>query len=139
MSTALDARVNALFDFAAAAPDGFTIDDACHHLRCTRAQVRDAIRQLRLALADDTINLICEPASYLEQWTYRLVGNYDDAKGWAANRISDCRTRMVTIKGVAASVVLGTDGRTIEGKQAKKIARTLGFLIEELADIDGAA
>jgi hypothetical protein len=128
-------RMEKLFDLAAFNADGFTIDDAAAALGCSTQQVRTAVSDLRSFLADDSINLVCEPGRHLEQWIYRLVGNFDDARGWTANRIGDAEARLLTLKAVATSVMAGTDGRTLEGKRAKVMVKALGRLVEDLGEI----
>ena len=93
------------------------------------------VRRLRLVFAGDDINLVCEPQMLREPWVYKLVGNVEDARSWSTNRISDIETRLETIQAVAESLTNATDGRTIEGRKARKIHRTLGYLIGELAEI----
>lgn len=128
-------RMEKLFDLAAFNADGFTVEDAAAALGCSPQLVSTAIRDLRSFLADDSINLICEPAGFLAPWVYRLVGNFDEARGWTANRIGDAEARLLTLQAVATSVLTGTDGRTIEGKRAKIMVKALGRLVEDLGEL----
>jgi len=128
-------KIAALYDLAADRPEGFTYIDVEEHLGWGRQTFFGVVRQLRLVFADDEINLICEPDGYLEPWRYKLVGNVDAARGWSTNRIGDIETRLETIQSVAETLTKATDGRTIEGRKARKIHRTLGYLIGELAEI----
>jgi hypothetical protein len=130
-------QIAALFDFAADKPEGFTYIDVRATLGWQRDQFVKVARQLRLVFADDQINLVCEPQGSCEPWRYKLVGNVEDARAWSSNRIGDIETRLETIKAVAETLTNATDGRTIEGRKARKIHRTLGYLIGELSEIDG--
>jgi hypothetical protein len=127
--------IGLLFDFAVANPDGFTIDEACDSLAWSRPQFGLMVRKLRLILGSDEINLICEPTGTLGPWTYRLVGNYDDARVWVTNRIDDLTSRLETIHSIAASAMKAADGRSVQGRKARKIESTISYLLRELEDI----
>ena len=126
-----------LFDFAVTRPDGFTNEEALPVLNLKRIeQFNKAVRRLRLILEDDTIQLVCDPQGSGEDWLYRLVGNLDDAGPWVNNRLRDLNARLETQHAVAKSLVTATDGRTIEGRKARLVAKTLGRLREDLDDVD---
>lgn len=131
--------VDALFDYAVANPDGFTIADFADAAGIKVASAQDAVTRLRKALGSDTINLICAPTTPGQKWEYRLVGTLDDAKWWASNRLDDAETRLTTINSVANSLVSATDGRTVEGRRARTIRKVVGRLIEDLQDIHAEA
>ena len=137
MMGATTARAGLLFDYAVAHPDGFTVDDVKSEFGWSADQTNRAARALRMILAEDTINLVCDPSGQRTRWRYRLVGNLEDAKPWASNRLRDIENRLETICGVAKSIAAATDGRSTEGRRARKIYKTLDYLHGELADIDG--
>ena len=90
--------------------------------------VTDAIRWLRHTLADtEDLNLVCHPQQKGE-WKYQLVGNIEQARPWITNRMADCKTRLVTIRGVAASV---------EGREARIIKKGISRILEDIEDLDG--
>jgi hypothetical protein len=130
-----------IFDFAATRPEGFTraeLNEAIgYHPRCTLDR---AIRQLRLILADDdSINLIAnKPPIAGGQWVYQLVGTVADATWWSNNRRRDCETRLRTILAVNRSVAAGTAPRTIDGRRARLMDKSLTRLIEDLDELNAA-
>ena len=137
--TPLAERVGDLFDYAVAHPDGFTYVDVENDLGWDRGLFSWVARNLRAEFADDSVNLICEPQGQYEPWLYRLVGTADDARIWSTNRIADLEGRLHTMASVSESVKNATDGRTTEGRKARKINRTLVRLIEDLEDIANGA
>lgn len=127
-----DDRAGQLFDFAVINPEGFTNEDAMTALGWGLSTFNKATRTLRLILADDSITLVCDPVGENERWRYRLVGTYEDSRGWSSNRIRDMEARIETIRAVALSIVTATDGRTSSGRKARLIVAVLGALREQL-------
>jgi hypothetical protein len=137
VSPARIARRDALFDFLAANPDGATLNEISAALQCRVAHSRGAVSDLRLFLGDtDSVNVPCVPAGPGEQYTYRLVGTFDETREWIANRINDTESRMDTMRSVMASVVAATtatpDIDPIDARRASLIERGLRHLIEDL-------
>lgn len=130
-------KVSLLFDFAATKPEGFTYLDVDEKLGWSRDFFVRVARDLRLMFKGDTITLTCEPGGHGLPWIYKLVGNYDGARPWATNRIGDMESRLETVHAVAETLVNATDGRSQDGRKARKVQRTIGRLIEDLADISG--
>lgn len=137
MSAARDARRDELFDLAVASSDGFTVDDVIARYGWRHDQVNEAVRDLRRFLGDvgDTINLPCDPQGKGERWVYRLVGDLDSVRAWAANRVIDAESRVRTMEAVLSSMVAATDGRTIAGRKARIMQRALHRLVEDLDDL----
>ena len=125
-------RVGLLFDFASSKPEGFDKRDAAEHLGVDITSVPDVIHQLRLELGTGDINLVAEPNGKGTLWTYRLVGNTEDARIWQTNRILDMESRLAIQQAVAHSMSSGTDSRTREGKKARLIDKALTRLLEDL-------
>lgn len=136
--TPVRVQAEQLFGLAAKRIDGFTYQDIEHAFGWDRFHFYWVVSQLRriLAAEADTINLICTPQGSREPWLYELVGTYEDAAPWSQNRVGDLETRLVTIHSVASTLVNATDGRTVGGRKARKIRRTITRLIEDLADIN---
>lgn len=129
-------RVNVLFDLLAGSPDGLTAGDIKAGLGCTKRLAENAIHDLRIVLGDsDTINVTCDPQGIRESWLYRLVGDIDGSRRWIANRLGDTETRLRTMQALAASLVNGSDGRTLDGRRARIIEKALRRLIEDLDDL----
>jgi hypothetical protein len=128
-------NVGELFDYAVSKPNGFTWADVVEDLEWSRPKVNMVIRQLRLVLGGDDINLVAEPSGRYQPWIYRLVGTYGEAREWLDNRIHDMESRLELIHSVASSVTRAADGRSVQGRKARKIERTVGYLLRELADI----
>lgn len=140
MSVDREMRRDALFDLLAGTPDGLTVDDMGSGLDCTNRQVRTAIRDLRLFLGDsDSINLPCEPQGSGQRWLYSLRGDLDGSRRWLTNRLGDVDSRIRTMRGLATSIVNGTDGRTLDGKRSRLIERALRRLVEDLDDLINAS
>lgn len=130
-------RRDRLFDLLMDEPDGITIPHMMAELVASYSQVRNAIRDLRVFLGTmDQINLVCEPTTFRDRWEYRLVGNADDARFWQANRLNDAEGRLETIRSVAQSVARGTPANTPVGRRARRMYRSLDYLMAELADIE---
>lgn len=129
--------VTLAFDFAADQSTGFTDRELAAHLGVDHRTVRDVIQKLRDVLGhDDSINLVCEPQGQRQKWLYRLVGNMEDSRWWAANRILDTERRIRTQYNVCRAMARATDGRTIEGRKARIFERSLQRLLE---DVDALA
>lgn len=127
-----------LYDFAGNCPDGFTHADVEAQFGWGRNDFFKVVRDLRLLFKDREITLVCDPQGQGELWRYRLVGSYDEARQWATNRIHDLESRLETVGAVAEAIVNATDGRSIEGRKARKLQRVVGRLIEDLAEIDAS-
>jgi len=133
MPTRREMRRDDLFLLAVAEPNGITVDDMMQHLGCNHRDVNQAIRDLRAFLGDtDDLNFPCDPQGQGERWLYRLVGNYDDVRAWAANRVGDAESRLRTMQAMLASIVRATDGRTVAGRRARIMETALRHLVEDL-------
>lgn len=128
-------KTDQLFDFAANRREGFTYVDVQEEFGWHRNDFLKVVRALRMMFKSDTITLTCEPQGSHQPWLYKLVGTYDDARLWSANRIGDLESRLETVHAVAETLTKSTDGRSPEGRKVRKIERTIGRLIEDLADI----
>ena len=137
-----DDRMGRLFDLLAATPDGVTVDQIKAHLECDHPAANQAIRDLRLALGEsDELTVPCYPQGQGERWLYvlahgTLVVDDDEPEGqWIANRLGDAKARIETMAAVANAAVRDTDGRTPLGREARVLAKALGRLREDLAEI----
>ena len=128
-----DDNAGLLFDYAVVHPQGFTNEQAMLDLDWPLGTFKRAARRLRLTLAGDSINLVCDSKGQRERWLYRLVGDFASARGWSANRLRDLEARLETVQAVALAIVNGTDGRSVEGRKAKLVAAVVGALREQLA------
>ncbi len=133
-----------LYDYAAdkwAAKQTFTYEDVERDLGWDRRLFYEAVRRVRLTLghSQDSVTLTCDPQGLRKPWAYQLVMSYEDARAWQANRIGDAEARFETIEAHCIAISRSADGRTVEGRKARKIASVIGYLRGELADIDGRA
>lgn len=137
-------KIAALWDFAVSHPDGFTWADIRDQPWASdRPGFFSVVRGLRQTLGapkgdngqPDTINLVCTPQGPGDLWKYQLVGTYEAARPWNANRLSDIERRLETIAGVSRSLVAATDGRSSDGRKARIIAKTVGRLVEDLEEL----
>ncbi len=131
------AKVNAAFDLLVEGPQ--TGQELAKHLDVTVTTAQRVVHDLRLTLGNnDTITVMTNHQGRPnEPHLYELVGNYEDSIQWRKGRISDIEARLVTAEYSIMPIARGADGRTVEGKKAAKIERTLRYLREELAAMDG--
>lgn len=132
---AVERDAGELYDYAVDTPDGFTYRQACAKFGWSRKRFRQVVATVRTMLAGDEITLVCESAGACEPWVYRLVGNYEDAEPWLKGRVGDLETRLRTIHNVSLPLVNATDGRTVDGRKARTVERSVRHLLENLADI----
>lgn len=130
-----DIQVEQLFDYAVNHTNGFTYVDVERDLGWDRPHFFDVARALRRVFSGDSINLVCSPQAKGDPWLYELVGQVGAAEPWVANRLRDMKTRLVTMASVASTLENATDGRTLQGREARKINRALTRLVEDLDDI----
>jgi len=130
-------KVDDLFDLLANHPQGVPASEISSQLGVGPSGARQIVRDLRIMLgADDTITVITEAVGLPNQpHVYKLVGTYDQARSWIANRVGDFTTRIETIQYSAAALVRGADKRTLDGRRVVLIELKLRHLLEELAEI----
>lgn len=125
-----------LFDFAVSQPDGFTRGEVREQFSCSSREFDSVVRGLRQILGDDdNIFLVCDPQRR-GGWLYKLVGDTDGSRAWAVWMLSHSESRLETELSQARTLVKATDGRSIEGRRARMIERSLRHLREELLAID---
>lgn len=121
-------------------PEGSTIEDLAEALGTSLDGARRAVQRLRIELgANQEVNLICNPAGQRQRWLYFLVGTVDEAKPWATNRRRDSETRLRTQQAIWTSVAAATDGRTVEGRKARRAQKAMTRLLEDFAEIEEEA
>jgi hypothetical protein len=130
-------KLGRLFDYAVSKPEGFTKDDVMEDLNWDRGTFSHASRALRIMLgSDDEVNLVCTPQGKGQPWLYQLTGQLgDDAKLWISNRLTDCESRVQTVRAITSSIVSATDGRSTDGRRARLMQRSMTRLTEDLAEI----
>ena len=80
--------------------------------------------------------MICELNGFRQPWVYRLVaGNFDDARPWMENRVSDCEGRLTTLGSVVGTIAKSADGRSVAGKRARIMHRAIARAMEDLAEL----
>lgn len=131
----IDEKIQTLWDYAVAHPDGFTRYDVEDDLGWSNVGLSYVARHLRMFFADDEITLTATPQGKGEAWLYQLVGNVEDAAPWSRNRLLDAETRLKTMHAVTQSLVHATDGRTLEGRRARIMEKALRRLNEDLVDL----
>ncbi len=130
-------RANRLFDFACEQPNGFTREEGMAEIGGGRSDFTRALRDVRVALGEDEINVVSEPRGASESWRYRLVGTWDEAAPWAGRRTENICAQLTTVYSVAGSIVAATDGRTFDGRRARLVRKVVGRLVEDLAELRG--
>jgi hypothetical protein len=127
-----------LLDYAIAHPEGFTNEQACGDLGWNLSRFNDVVNRLRAKLGPtDRFNLTCDPGEPGARWVYRLVDTLEDIRPWHANRLKDAEGRLTTMLHMARPIAAGTDGRTVDGKIARRLVRVVGRLLEDIAEIRG--
>lgn len=130
-------KVDQAFDLLVAAPDGLTSRELADALGVSAGIAQRVVHDLRLVLGGTDVMTVVTEIEGLsnEPHTYRLVGSYDEARGWFSGRVGDLEARLTTIEYSAKAIAKSADGRTVEGRKAVKMERTLTYLREELAEI----
>lgn len=132
-----DEKIQILWDYAVAHPDGFTRYDVERDIGWSNHELSHVARHLRRFLGDDEINLVATPQGRYEAWLYSLTGSVEEAGPWNRNRLLDTESRLTTMHAVSQSLVSSTDGRSLEGRRARVMERSLRRLTEDLADLSG--
>ena len=68
-----------------------------------------------------------------------MTGKQDGIQPYLDQRLDDTRTRIATMRAVSAVVADATDGRTREGKEARRVLLHLTRLMEDLEMLDELA
>lgn len=127
-----------LFDLLASEPGSLTGSVMRDRLGWRSRRFEQAVHDVRITLGDDdTINLVATSQPGGGEWHYELTGAAAIARPWQANRLVDLDSRIRTMRAVASSLRRALDARTVDGRRAKVLARTLDYLIETLDDLDG--
>ena len=128
------ARRDAVLDVLRQHPNGLTIHDLAVAMGENDRTVYRDIRWLRRR--GDIDNIPATPNGHMQPWLYRVTNDLEANSEWVANRIGDAESRFLTMIGQAETLVRVTNGRTTNGRKARKIDRVLRYLMQELADID---
>lgn len=132
--TPRELRAEQLQQYAEDMPEGFTRDDAMEYLGFSYSQVRIAIRDIRLKLEEDEINLVADKQGRGEQWIYSLQGSRLAFDEYWTNRFKDLESRMVTLLAEGRSIHNKTGNRpkSLAHREANSFVLWVGRLIEDL-------
>lgn len=126
-------------------PDGITVDQIAAGLATDYNTARRTIHDLRVWLGDTgQVFLVCLPQGGNDRWLYRLTDGAQLATEgtpeawWVKNRVDDAQTRVATVAAGLQVAVRMTDGRSLVGRRARRMALSLNRLVEDLALIDEA-
>lgn len=136
--TAIERDVERLVELALRNLDhGFTYIDVEREIGWQRPYFFKIARQFRLTYGSADMNLVCErPGGRADRpHVYRLTGDVVQIQAYGASRIPDLVARVDTLQQVAASAVNATDGRSREGRIARRVARHMTRLQEDLVDL----
>lgn len=128
------ARHEAVLDVLRQHPEGMTMKDLATAMGEHERTVYRDVRRMRRR--GDIDNIPATPNGHREPWLYRVTNDLETNSEWVANRIGDAESRFETMIGQAETLVRVTNGRTTNGRKARKIDRVLRYLMQELADID---
>ena len=134
-----------LLELLADAPEGLNRIDTGIEEGWSDCMFNEAVQWLRDDLATNgySYSVVCDPdpADHLGPWIYKLMDGDQiiDAQNtqWVVNRVHDAERRLFTMRGVVATAVKATDGRTNEGKRARIIDKHITRAIEDLAELNG--
>lgn len=133
----MERDIERLADFAFANLDGFDYKDVEAELGWQRPYFFKVARYFRLTYGTAEMNLVCEPPGgrMSKPHIYRLTGETQQIQAYGRSRIPDLVSRVETLQQVAVSAVNATDGRSREGRIARRVERHMTRLHEDLADI----
>ena len=128
------AEVGELYDLLASTPPpGINKYEMEAQLGWSPGVLHQRIRDLRIELGDDNINLVCDPDGHREAWRYFLTGNLGEAREWLNNRHQDLESRLTTMHSVSTALVAASTTASVQGRRVRRIETTLRHLIEDLA------
>jgi DNA-binding transcriptional regulator LsrR (DeoR family) len=126
-------RRMAVLDTLQQHPEGLSAADIARQMGVRLRVIRRDIRRLRRDVSVDNIPAV--PNGHRQPWLYFLTNEAQPNEAWAKNRVADMESRFLTQIGQAKTMVRVTNGRTVEGRKARKIERTLEYLMRELDEI----
>jgi hypothetical protein len=131
-----NALARILFDLLAAAPEGLDIHEIADELGVPKRVVYGVIGRLRILQGhDDTINVVWR--SQGSRRVYCLTGNLDDCKEWTHFRLRMIESWLRMTMAVLSALIRATDGRTIDGRIARKLHMHFQRALEDLAEVRG--
>lgn len=107
--------------------------EIAQHIGVSSDLAEEIIAYHRLTLSGDTA-LVHEQPTQGDHW-YVVTGDPEKITRWVRVRLRDGDSRMRTILEVARVAVRVTDGRTGEGKRARRFVKHVGRLIEDIDEI----
>ncbi|SRR6266536_2615957 len=125
-----------VFDYLMLHPEGVISGDAADTLDLSPAQFRRAVSGIRAAGIEYGWTVVCEPTGTFGGWSYKLARIYGDAREWVGIRTEDITTRLATLENALAVTIEHTDGRSADGRAARRAHRRIRYLREELADVE---
>jgi|SRR5215831_4907818 len=128
-------RARELIGYAEKHRRGFTHQQACRDLGWDHQTFRHALPIARRILAAEENNLPCMPDEESKPWKYRLTNIYEQSRWWLVNRFKDTQSRLRSMVAVSHSLMLATDARSLEGREAKAVYRALTRLDEDIAEL----
>lgn len=118
-------------------PDGLTTPELAAATGIGETNLSGIVGDLRRVFAeDDSINVITFIGND-GAWRYKLVGDVDSESEWFMQWMRKrARSTLSTTSGVFDSLAMGLDGRTAEGRWAKRVNRQLVAMVAELDDLE---
>jgi len=135
MTSRLDENAGVLFDFAAAHRRGFTYEDVSRRLHWPYPAFMGAVRRVRRILGNEDQTLLCTPQGSGERWLYQLTSDPKVHRTWTRFRLKSIESSLETTERAATTIMRATDGRTVDGRKARLIERSVRHLREDLAAI----
>lgn len=130
-----EARAAELFDLLVAHPDGLDKWDICFEMDIDEQLFFRALRCLRLTLGEgDTLTVPVRREG--RRAFYFLSGSVAEGDEWVGERIKRARAQVQVDRAYWASLTNASDGRTLEGRYIRTLARWTNRVAEDLAEID---
>ena len=141
-----------LFDLLVDNPDGLRYPEVEEETGWSSCIFQATVQSLRDWLAVDgndidgvhyTLPCDPEPGNWRGPWVYCLTPGDEvepsaaaaEGKRWLINRLSDVDRRLVTVQNTTVNIVRQTDGRTVVGKKARDLHKTISRAMEDLDEL----
>lgn len=118
-------------------PNGFRPWDVMRDLGWDYQQFAAAVRTVRKNSPEFGWTISCTPTpTGTGGWLYKLAKLPGEMREWVGRRFVSIDSQLQTVEASMTLAVMSSDGRTLEGRKARKSLRTIKYLRAELADYD---
>jgi hypothetical protein len=126
-------RITQLVTYISDNPDGVTVDGMQAELGLDYSTTRKLIHAVRIYLRDSGFDLCCNPSTIRRgRWIYYFTGDWQEGNQWLSFRLRDTQGRIKTVEAVMTALFSKLDGRSSEGRAAKRCLISVRHLEENL-------